>query len=322
MPGGFQTQVYNQPSQAVAGDFASANPRATYDAGPGGLVAGAGGVTVGNFAWVTPPTDPNGTNTIALSSGAGNVAGFVYNDTQGLNTVFLSDGSLTIPVGLPVSLAIQGDFWVVNAGTTEAAVGQKAYASFANGAVSFAASGSPTANATSTASTVTAQTSSFTGSIAGDILTVTAVGSGTIYPGTTVSGSGITTTTIASQVSSSAAGGALGSTGVYLLTSSQQKSVASETITGTYGLLTVGGTVTGTFAVGQTVTGTGVTAGTQLTAAIGGAGGTGTYVVNNNTAVGSSAINANGNVETKWYAASAGQPGQLVKITSWVGSSG
>ena len=29
MSGGYQTQVYNQPAQAIAGDFASANPRST-----------------------------------------------------------------------------------------------------------------------------------------------------------------------------------------------------------------------------------------------------------------------------------------------------
>ena len=34
--GGFQTQIYNQPAVAVAGDFASQNPFFTLDAGPGG----------------------------------------------------------------------------------------------------------------------------------------------------------------------------------------------------------------------------------------------------------------------------------------------
>ena len=87
-------------------------------------------------------------------------------------------------------------------------------------------------------------------------------------------------------------------------------------------LLTVGGTVTGTFAVNAVITGTGVVAGTQITAAIGGVGGTGTYVVSTGTGVGSGAINANGNIETKWSAASAGGVGALVKMTSWVGSQG
>lgn len=51
----------------------------------------------------------------------------------------------------------------------------------------------------------------------------------------------------------------------------------SSTIAGT--TLTVGGTVTGIFAVGQTISGTGVTAGTTITALGTGTGGAGTYTV-------------------------------------------
>jgi hypothetical protein len=312
-----QQQVYPQPAQGVAGDFADANARMTYLAGPGGLVAGPSGVTVGAFAWVTPPTDPNGTGSIANSSGAGNVAGFVYNDLQALNTVFLSDGSMAIPAGLPVSLAIQGDFWVVNSGSTEALPGQKCYANFATGLASFAATASPTQAASVTAS-VAASTFSVTGSIALDVLTVTAVGSGTVVPGATISGTGVTTgTQIASQLS-----GTPGGAGTYLLSISQQQNIASETISGTYGTMTVSAVGSGALAVGQPISGSGVVAGTTITALGTGTGGTGTYIVNNNTVVGSTTITANGNVETKWVAASAARPGGLVKITSWVGSQG
>ena len=55
MSGGWQTSVATQPAAGVAGDRASKNPIFNYDAGPGGLVAGAGGAIVGHFAWVTPP---------------------------------------------------------------------------------------------------------------------------------------------------------------------------------------------------------------------------------------------------------------------------
>jgi hypothetical protein len=315
-----QTQIFNQPAQAVAGDRASQNPMATYDAGPGGLVAGTAGVTVGYFAWVAPPTDPNGTNQIANNTGSGNAAGLVYNDLQALDTVFLSDATMLIPQGLPVALAVQGDFWVINNGTTEARVGDKAYANYSTGAVSFTGAGSPTAAASATGSTITAQTNQFTGSIAGDVLTVTAVASGTLYAGTTISGTGIVSGTMISSQLTGAAGG----TGTYLLSISQQKTVASEVINGTYGLLTVG-TLVGTtlFAVGQTMTGTGVAANTSITQLITGTGGTGsTFAVSNNTAVSSSTMGTNSTVETKWYAASAGQPGALVKITSWVGTQG
>lgn len=322
MPGGFQTQVFNQPAQGVAGDRASQNPIATYDAGPNGLVADASGVTIGNFCWVTPPTDPNGTNYQASQvGGQGNVAGFLYNFTQGLNTVFLSDGSLVIPAGLPVGLATQGDFWVVNGGATEATVGQKAYATFGTGAASFAAAGAPSVTSTATGSSIAASTFSVTASIQNDLMTVTAVGSGTVVKGATISGTGVNgTPQIASQIS-----GTAGGVGVYALTVSQQKSIASQTISGTYGTMTIGTMTVGAgFSVGQTLQATGsVVAGTQVTQLLTGTGGNGsTFAVSNNTVVASQAINAFGNVETKWYAASAGQPGQLVKITSWTGAQG
>lgn len=322
MPGGFQTQVYNQPAQGVAGDRASQNPIATFDAGPGGLVADANGITVGYFAWVSPPTDPDGTPSWATQvNGSGNVAGLVYNWTQALNTVFLSDAGMVIPQGLPVALATQGDFWVVNNGSTEAVVGQKAFATFGTGAVSFAAAGTTTAASTATGSSIAASTFSVTGSIQNDILTVTAVGSGTIVRGGTVSGTGITgSPQIASQLS-----GTTGGIGVYLLTVSQQKTIASESISGTYGTMTVGTMTVGTqFSVGQTLTNSGgVTAGTQLTQLLTGTGNAGsTFAVNVSQTITTQTIVALSAVETKWYATSSAQVGGLVKMSSWTGTFG
>lgn len=320
MPGGFQTQVFSQPAQAIAGDFASMNMYASYDAGPGGLVAGPAGVTVGCFAWVSPPVDPNGTNQIAQSTGSGNVAGFCQRAMQALNAVFLSYAGMVIPQGLGVTLMTQGDYWVVNAGSTEAVVGMKAYANFATGQVTFAATGAPTTGASATGSSIAAETFSVTGSIVDDVLTVTNVASGTIYPGAAISGTGITSgTQISSQLT-----GATGSTGTYLVSIPQQN-VVSTTISGAYGLLTIGTlTTTPTFQVGQSLNATGsVVAGTQITANVTGTGGSGgTMVVTNNTPVSSQVISTASNVETKWYASSAGLAGQLVKITSWVGSQG
>ena len=317
-----QVQIFNQPAQAVQGDRASQNPIATYDAGPGGLVADASGVTVGNFCWVTPPTDPNGTGQFATqANGAGNVAGFLYNDLQALDTVFLSDAGLIIPQGLPVALATQGVFWVVNMGTTEAQVGQKAYASLGTGAVSFAATGAPTQAASATGSSIAAETFSVTASIASDVMTVTAVGSGTVYPGSTISGTGVAAgTMVSSQITPLLAGETAGGVGRYLLSVSQQKAIASETISGTYGLLTIGTlTTTPVFAVGQTLTVSGsVVAGTVITANVTGAGGSGgTMVVSNNTVVSSTAISvAASNVETKWFATTSALAGELVKISA------
>ena len=69
----------------------------------------------------------------------------------------------------------------------------------------------------------------------------------------------------------------------------------SSSISGT--TLTVGGTVTGTFQVGQTLSGTGVTANTTITALGTGTGGAGTYTVSTSQTVSSTAINGNYTVE-------------------------
>ena len=189
--GGFQTQVFDQPSAAVAGDRASQNPLFSYDAGPGALVAGPS-LFVGRFAWVTPPFDPNGAPSIANSFGAGAPAGFLMRNQQGLQPTYLSFAGMQVQQGYETALQIGGDFWVVNDGTTEALYGQKAYADFLTGKVSFAATGAPTTGASATGSVIAPETFSVTGSISGDVMTVTAVGS--VVAGTqitdTISGAG------------------------------------------------------------------------------------------------------------------------------------
>ena len=318
--GGWQTQVALQPQIGIAGDFASANPFSTYDVGPGGLVAGSGGVTIGRFAWVTPPLDPNGTPSIANSFGAGFVSGFVGRAMQGSNSIYLSDAGQTILSGYQMSIFTGGDFLAVNGGTTEATRGMKAYADFLTGNVTFAAAGTPTTGASATGSSIAAGTFSVTGSIAGNALTVTAVGSGTIYPGATISGTNVASgSKIVSQVS-----GTTGGVGVYLVSIPEQ-TVASTTVSGTYGLLTVGTlTTTPVFAVGDTLNATGsVVAGTQITSSVTGSGGTGaTMVVNNNTVVSSQTISAVSNVETPWYALNSGIAGEIVKIGAPVAAYG
>ena len=81
------------------------------------------------------------------------------------------------------------------------------------------------ANFADVASVFTGVGASITASIAATTMTVTAVGSGTIYPGATIAGTGVTAdTAIISQVT-----GTTGDTGTYLVTKSQ--TVASTTIT-------------------------------------------------------------------------------------------
>ena len=331
MSGGFQQQVNVSLAPGVAGDFASANPWATFDAGPGGLVSGAQGLTVGLFAWVTGPHDPDGSCLIANNffvagpQAIPNVAGFVHREQQGLITAFLSDAGMTIQSGVAVSLMIQGDFWVVNNGTSQNILGQKAFAKFANGQALFAAAGSTPSSATVVGSIGTIAYT-ITASLSGDTLTVTGSGNfnipiGAVVAGT-VGGSGVTANTfITGQLT-----GTLGQVGTYSVSIPEQN-VGSGSLTISYAQLTVGSVSSGTIGVGDVLSSSGGTAlvlNSTITALGTGSGGTGTYIVYpvQSGAVGSETISAQLAQETKWYAASVGLVGEIVKITSWQTSLG
>lgn len=124
-----------------------------------------------------------------------------------------------------------------------------------------------------TAAIATTTTLSVTGSITGNVLTVTAVGGGTVVAGAILAGTGVTAgTQVQKQLT-----GTTGGVGTYEVSVSQ--SVGSGTITGSYGTMTVSAVTSGTVAVGQTISGSGVTVGTQVWQRLTGTGGTGTYVV-------------------------------------------
>jgi hypothetical protein len=309
---GLQTQVGAQQAPAIAGDYASGNPRAYLNAGQGALVAGPNGLTIGAFAWLSGTSvDNDNAPAILNNSGSGPVAGFVHRQQQGLITAYLADAGMTIPKGFQVAACTEGDFWVVNNGATSSVVGQKAYANFATGLASFAATASP-GTASGTASSIAAGAgASVTGSIAGNVLTVTA-GSGLVVGGI-ISGTGVASgTQILSQLT-----GTAGGIGTYSVSIPEQ-TVASTTITETWGVLTVGGTVTGTFSAGDPITGTSVPAGSVIQSQLTGTpGGAGTYLTQLTGTAASTTITANTNVETKWIAQSVGAVGELVKITSW-----
>jgi len=293
----FQTQVNVQPAPAQAGDFASANPRASVLAGPGSLVAGAAGVFVGRFAWAAS----NGLSNINTgeadaynsvnSFGAGLPSGFVHREQQALITAFLSSNSYLVPQGYPLTLHSAGDFWVLNDGTAAATAGMKAYANNSNGKVSFAATGTPTAGASATAATLAKIVSATTGatlpttntctaSIAGTTMTVSALGAATmaVGPGQVLTGTGVAAgTTVVAQLT-----GTTGSTGTYSVNISQ--TVASTTVTMSGGtMILTGANTSGVFAVGQTlaVASSGsLTAGTKITSVLTGTGGAGIYLTN------------------------------------------
>jgi hypothetical protein len=314
---GFQTQVGVNLAPAVEGDFASANPRYTFLAGPGGLISGPSGTYVGRFAW-TSSRRLDGDNAPAdlNNYGSGPPHGFVHREMQGLITTFLTEGGLWVPPAYPMTLFTHGDFWVRNKGATAAQVGMKVYANPQDGTASFAATGAPGTAVVTGA--IAASTFSVTGSIAGNLMSVTAVGSGTVVPGATISGTGIATgTKVVSQLTPLAAGEATGGIGRYAVSIPNQ-TVASTTISGTYGTLTVSAVSSGTLGVGDAISaGTGAVVGTGITALGTGSGGTGTYVVDNNTVVSSTALTFGATVESGWYAWSAGLVNELVKINHY-----
>jgi hypothetical protein len=141
----FQTQVNITQAPAVAGQFASVNPRHAALTVEGGFVAGASGVTVGLFAWA------DATGRILANTGTGLPAGFVARTEQALITTYLTEYGNTIPAGFAVGDVFSGgDFWVKNAGAGAVTVGQKAFARLADGTISFAAAGATVAGSIET----------------------------------------------------------------------------------------------------------------------------------------------------------------------------
>ena len=200
----FQKTINQQPPLAVEGDFASANPRASVLAGEAALVADPLGLTAARFAWI------NGN--AARNFGTGLPAGFVRREMIGAITAWLGGSSMLYPAGTPVTLFNEGDFWARcgNAATP----GQKAFADLGNGSISAAAAG---------ASVVAA---SVTGSIAGNTLTVTAVGAGALVAGQSLTGAGVLTgQSVVAQLT-----GTAGGVGTYSV--SQAQTLASQTIAG------------------------------------------------------------------------------------------
>jgi hypothetical protein len=158
---------------------------------------------------------------------------------------------------------------------------------------------------TGAASSIAASTFSVAGYISGNVLTVTSVTSGTVVSGAAISGTGVSAlTTIGNQLS-----GITGGIGTYSVNNYQSAGSAGSPIAaigGTYGTLTVGGAVTGVWAVGQTVSGGTTAAGTIITQLGTGVGGTGTYFVNLTQTVTSAALAGAGTPATVAYDSTSG----------------
>lgn len=299
---GFQKQVNLTPAPAVAGDFASSNPRATVLAGPGGLVAGALGVNVGKFAWV----DDDGVTVQGFGTATKAPSGFVHREQQALIQQYLAEAGMNIPQGFPVVLHNEGDFWAKLAGDNAATIGAAIYADYSNGdvcAVAAPAGASVTASIGATFTATGTDTS----------LVVTSV-TGRISIGDKIAGTGVTAgTTIAAQVS-----GTPGGAGTYTTSAATTANAATVTAFGT--VLNVTAVGSGVLEVGDPVSGTGIPSGAVVASQVSGtAGGVGIYTLDTAATAyaASTTVTAVGGVLTAFKAQSAAAVGELVKISTW-----
>lgn len=155
----------------------------------------------------------------------------------------------------------------------------------------------------------TAASAAITGSNSG--LTVSAVTTGGLSVGETISGTSVTSGSKVLAI-------ATGTGGVGTFTVSGAYTASSTTITGTFGTMTVSAVASGALAVNDPITGTNVTGTPYIVAFKTGTGGTGTYIVSVSETAASATITVNAATETKWIAASAGAAGELVKLSSHI----
>jgi hypothetical protein len=187
----FQTKVNLYQNPGIEGGFAGANPRASVVAAFGTLVAGPNGCNTGRFAWANSSGQVSNT-------GTGVPTGYCGRDTLPASlTTFLEQAGTLIQPGYNVTLYSAGDFWTNP--NSAATPGQTIYASYADGS---SLAGAPAAAGTTIAA------ASVTGAIADTgVLTVSAVGSGTLYPGQEISGTGVPAgTVIQSQLTGTTGG--------------------------------------------------------------------------------------------------------------------
>jgi hypothetical protein len=280
---GFQKVVNIAQAPGVAGDFASTNPFSSVLTAQGGLVAPAGGLTVGNFFWVGPAGQTS------QSYVAGWQVAFLGRNEQALITEFLGEYTLVVPEGFMVVGMNGGDYW----------------AAFADGATALATvyadetTGAPQMQATNsvTGSVGFAGTASF----ATDIMTVATQTAGSLITvGDVVTSAGVTAGTTVTAILSGAPG-AVGST--YSLSTTPGTIAAQAASTASY-VLNVTAVADGGLSVGDVISGTNVTAGTSIAEILTGSGGIGTYLLvipgNAQFHTASETITGPANISTGW----------------------
>lgn len=248
----FQKTINNFQAPAVEGDFASTNPFASVLAGPGALVAPAGGLRVGNFFWVGPQGQTS------QSFVAGYQIAFLGRNEQALITDFLGESSMIVPEGFMVVGMNGGDFWArFAAGGT---VGNNVYADPNDGAP-LAGATAPTLG-TGTATAGFSGTATLNGTTT---LNVTAVTHGIVSPGDHVADSTTAGNIPAGTVIVAQLTGIAGGVGTYQMSQIGVAAVGDTVVTTSeFALITA--IANGSFNAGDVFTGTAVAAGTEIIA--------------------------------------------------------
>lgn len=212
----FQTSVATQQSPGIEGGFYGDNPIFTLtNPDEGQFVAGAAGVTIGQFAWADV------TNGQVTSTHPGKAAalvryGFVHRDQPAVIAGLLVGTSNLVVAGQGIDLLEDGPMWARFAGG--ATIGQKVYMAYADGSCSSAATGSAATATRTVATTNGSNTISYSG--------------GQIYPGQPISGSGIPSNSIVGTVNVAAG------TATLVLSTTGAAANASATATGVTATIT------------------------------------------------------------------------------------
>ena len=139
---GFPNAVRLQPEVGVPGTRASMNPISVVS-----RIAQTA-VTVGRFVWPGTDTDNQVQNT-----GTGAPLGFAITDQVGVIPNYLQEFSMLVPAGMAVEVAEQGEWFASSANA--ATLGQKVFATLADGTLQFGAAGATVTGAIETQFVVT-----------------------------------------------------------------------------------------------------------------------------------------------------------------------
>ncbi|KVZ26975.1 hypothetical protein WL14_00585 [Burkholderia cepacia] len=138
----FQTSVQQQPEVGVPGTRASMNPISVISRNA------QGSVTLAAFVWPGTDTDNQVQNT-----GTGKPLGLAVVNQNGILPNYLQEASMTVPGGFPVEVAEQGEWFAKSANA--ATLGQKVFATLADGTLQFGAAGATVTGAVETKFVVT-----------------------------------------------------------------------------------------------------------------------------------------------------------------------